>query len=287
MPNSIPDAVKQDLCKESVRTWEKEVQIFITETMRLVAAEMAKVLDVAFAGLQKRAVYREAKVHLNDFLKEHAENLRSRLMYAFQLEGHQLYTLNEQFFQLNQESELRELMRHRHHYRWAAFTKDESNTRPKALGEMNADEKKKEAATMDDQAKKMGRDTFQQELEVCAYVRGYFLTAASRFIDNTSLHIVSGLFPTVASQITSSMYLDTKLGLVDLPDRTVFNRLMEEEPKTAELRAQLKEDKKKFDKAMESILALEQTAQTAHEDIVGGMDDFMEVDDDDDDEGPF
>jgi hypothetical protein len=240
---------------------------------------------MAFAGLQKRAVFREAKVHLNEFVKEHTEDLRTKLMYAFQLESHQLYTLNEQFFQLNQESELRELVRHRHHYRWLAHTKDESNMRPKALEEMSADEKRKEAATMDDQVKKMGRDPFQQELEVCAYVRGYYLTSAARFIDNTSLHIVSGLFPAVANQITSSMYLDTKLGLMEQPDRTLFDRLMEEEPKTAGLRTQLKEDKKKFDKAMESILALEKTAHTSQEDMVDGMDDYMEVDEDDDDDG--
>lgn len=56
---------------------------------------------------------------------------------------------------------------------------------------------------------------------------------------------------------------------------------MEEEPKTAELRNQLKEDKKKFDKAMESILALETSAIAAQEDILEGMDDYMEVEDDD------
>lgn len=175
MPNSISDSVKQDLCKESVVTWEKEVHIFVTDTMRLVGIEMARVLDVAFAGLQKRSVYRESKVYLNDFLKQHAEDLRSKLIYAFKLESHQLYTLNEHFFELNQESELRELMRHRHHYRWMAHVKDDSNTRPRPLTEMNADEKKKEATVMDEQVKRMGRDLFQQELEVCAYVRAYYL----------------------------------------------------------------------------------------------------------------
>lgn len=280
MPNSIPDAVKQDLCRESVLTWEKEVQIFVTETMRLVGAEMAKVLDTAFAGLQKRAVFRQAKVHLNDFLKEHAEDLRSKLVYAFQLESYQLYTLNEQFFQLNQEGELRELMRHRHHYRWLAYTKDESNKRPTPLEEMDADERQKEASQMAKDAAKLGRDPYQQELEVCSYVRGYYLTAAARFIDNTSLHIVSGLFPNVANKITSDMYLDDKLGLLSQPDRAAFDRLMEEEPKTAELRSQLKDDKKKFDKAMESILTLEKTAQAHSEDIDDEVDDYMELDDD-------
>jgi hypothetical protein len=46
---------------------------------------------------------------------------------------------------------------------------------------------------------------------------------------------------------------------------------MEEDPATADKRAQLKEDKNKFDKAMESILALEKSvsARTAHNDGEG------------------
>lgn len=40
---------------------------------------------------------------------------------------------------------------------------------------------------------------------------------------------------------------------------------MDEEPKTADLRKQLKEDKKKFDKAIDCILALEKSVSGAEE----------------------
>jgi hypothetical protein len=53
---------------------------------------------------------------------------------------------------------------------------------------------------------------------------------------------------------------------------------MEEEPKTAELRSQLKTDRKKFEKAMESILALEKSAGTARNG--GGGDEEMDFDGD-------
>lgn len=53
---------------------------------------------------------------------------------------------------------------------------------------------------------------------------------------------------------------------------------MEEEPKTADLRKQLKEDKKKFDKAMDCILALEKSASgTAEESETDGFEDQDDV----------
>ena len=48
---------------------------------------------------------------------------------------------------------------------------------------------------------------------------------------------------------------------------------MEEEPKTADLRKQLKEDKKKFEKAMECILTLEKSVSGCGENDGHGLDD--------------
>lgn len=55
---------------------------------------------------------------------------------------------------------------------------------------------------------------------------------------------------------------------------------MEEESATADKRAQLKDDKHKFDKAMESILALEKSvsARTAHNNGEGDEDMDFDVD---------
>ena len=68
-----------------------------------------------------------------------------------------------------------------------------------------------------------------------------------------------------------------------MTDRALFDRLMEEEAATADKRAQLKEDKNKFDKAMQSILALEASVSartaTAHDDG-DGEDEDMDYDGD-------
>lgn len=53
---------------------------------------------------------------------------------------------------------------------------------------------------------------------------------------------------------------------------------MEEEPKTADLRKQLKDDKKKFDEAMACILALEKSAGAPDDDT--DADNLLDTQDD-------
>ncbi|KAB5543142.1 P-loop containing nucleoside triphosphate hydrolase protein [Coniochaeta sp. 2T2.1] len=268
VPDSIPDAVFQFLCTESVQPWGRPVQAFLKDTMKLVNAELHSALDTAFSMLKKRTVYREARAHLDALLKAHRETLTQQLGYALNLERRRMFTKNSSFFTTNKESELRELTRFRHFYRWASIMGQQAvqGERPKPYEKMTEEEKQQEQARMAKETPKMGRDPYQQELEVAAYVRGYYLTAASRFIDNVSLHILSGMLPLMADSITQ--HLDRKLGLMDQADKALFERLMEEEATTADKRAQLKEDKHKFEQAMESILALERTvsARTAQND---------------------
>lgn len=220
VPDSIPDSVYQFLCTESVQPWGRPVNTFLKETTKLVNAQLHRALETAFSVLKKRSVYREARTYLDAFLKTHRENLTVQLHYALNLERRRMYTVNDTFFTANKESELRELTRHRHFYRWAAMGQagQDERPRPRDYSKMTEEERQNEQARMAKEAPKMGKDPYQQELEVGAYIRGYYLTAASRFIDYVSLHILSGLFPTVAVDI--QQHLDRKLGLLDQPGRS-------------------------------------------------------------------
>jgi len=216
VPDSIPEGVYQYLCTESVQPWIRPVTAFMKETTKLVNAELHRALESAFAVLKKRCVYREARTHLDAFLKAHRDTLANQLNYALTLERRRMYTKNDSFFAINKEAELRELKRHRHFYRFVAMGQQAGPgdaQRPRLLKDMSAEEIQQEEARMAKEAPKMGPDPFSQEIDVAAYTRGYYLTAASRFIDYVSLHILSGMFPTVAESIQH--YLDKKLGLMD------------------------------------------------------------------------
>lgn len=212
MPNTIAHEVYEFLCMDAVKPWNKPLITFLNGTVKLLEGEMSIALDQAFASLKKRLVFRESKKHLGDFIKSHRETLTSQLMYTYRTETRRLYTINLTFFNHNQEEEKRILVRHRHHYRWAAHSGVPSET-PKPLSELTEEERLQEQSRMQKEANKMGRDPYEQEIGVIAYVRGYYLTAAYRFIENISLQMMSGLFPSISESV--DFYLDKKLGLLD------------------------------------------------------------------------
>lgn len=212
MPNAIPYEVYEFLCMDAVKPWNKPLSTFLNATMQLLQKEAMSSLDQAFSNLKKRLVFREAKKHLGDFIKGHRETLTAQLMHTYRTETFRLYTVNNAFFNHNLEEEKRILARHRHHYRWAAHIGQASESL-KPLDKLNEEERVQEQSRMQKEANKMGKDMYEQELDVVAYVRGYYLTAAFRFIDNVSLQMTSGIFPSISESV--DFHLDRKLGLLD------------------------------------------------------------------------
>ena len=210
MPNAIPHQVYVDLCKDAVKPWDGPLKHFLTTMVQLLHKEINHALDASFSTLKKRLVYRESKRFLAEFVKGHRETLDGRLKHALKMEKHGLYTVNTAFFNHNLDEERRILARHRHHYRWAAYCGQPAE-RIKPLEQLSDEERQQEMVKTQKEAAKMGQDKYEQELGVIAYVRAYYLTAAARFIDNVSLHVIAGLFPDVSESV--KLYLDERLGL--------------------------------------------------------------------------
>lgn len=155
------------------------------------------------------------------------------------------------------------LRRSRHFYRWKAYNNDTSPEKLEDWDKMTAESRRKEEDKIQKEQGRLGEDEYSAELDVAARVRGYYLTAAMRFIDVTAMHITSGLFPDLIGDI--EMYLDKSMGLVGGAgyDPDVFVRLMEEEQSTAEKRVELKARVGRFDRAVTEIQELKKTVMQA------------------------
>jgi hypothetical protein len=75
--------------------------------------------------------------------------------------------------------------------------------------EERSKEMNKRAAEIKDE--QLGPDPFKLELEVAAYVRGYYMTAALRFVDSVCLSVHGKLFRSISQSIF--YYLETQLGI--------------------------------------------------------------------------
>lgn len=210
----VSSSIHEPLYKEAAKTWAPYLDRFINHTFTFLEAEILGVLSAAFSHLQNRAVYKESLEHIKAFVEEHKKDLRDQLMLLYRLETQRLCTINDESLERYEAAELKILVRHRNHFRIAAHKGEELGSVRK-MEDLSEEELVQEAAKMAKELKNLGPDQFELELGVAAYVRGYYLTAATRFVDYVYVHVMSGLLPRVASVIDT--YLHDKLGLTGGP----------------------------------------------------------------------
>lgn len=257
-PGEVPYDVIESLCMEAVRPWSAPLQSFLDSTMRHLRDELNSSLNESFKDLKKRQVYTNAKKLTTEWLKIHKTRIAEQLERNLKMETSKIYTMDDDSFQRHRAHEAHMLKRNRHFYRWKAYNGDTVQERIEDWDKLSAEGRRKEEEKMVKEGAKLGDDSYEVELGVASHVRGYYLTAAMRFIDIIAMHITSGLFPDLETDI--ELYLDKNMGL-DRPNlgAQVFEELMEEEQSTAERRVRLKAELERFEKAVREISDLNQT----------------------------
>jgi hypothetical protein len=260
-PGLVSASVYEPLYTEAAKTWAPYLDTFVNNTFALLQAEIFAILDTAFVHLKNRAVYKESLEHMRAFVETQKAELRAQLQRMYNLEAKRLFTKDEEALKRNQAVERGILVRHRNHFRIAAHNGEEICSVPK-VEDMTDEERKQEETKMARELKNLGPDPFEPELNVAAYIRGYYLTAANRFVDYVSLHVMSGLLPQVASVIET--YLHEKLGLTGrVTTQEVLQRLMSEGPEIEQKRRDLRAEKETLDGAMDIIVNLERREAAA------------------------
>ncbi|KAG5930038.1 hypothetical protein E4U42_003199 [Claviceps africana] len=253
MPDRISDEVYQDLITESVRPWKEPMDVFITRAMQDLLQSLGTALNKSLENLKKRSIYKKANEHLRRCIEEHKLAIKSDLDLLYHDEVERVLTFNEEAFKQYKAEELFDLTRFRHYMRMKAIGPDPGRFVP--LDQLSEDKRVQDAKKRETELARIGPDRFKPEIEVVAYVRGYYRLAALRFADAVSQRIICRMIPSIRRELP--FYMEKKLGLRRPDAANVYVELMEEDEKTAETRKNLKIEKEKFEKALASIGALE------------------------------
>lgn len=229
MPGIVTEDVYNSLCMEAVRPWKGPLQQLLDRTYRLLDTTLHQLLCEAFSNLRERLVFKKASSILKKFIVDQFHSVKDALLQYYALETRKFYTLDKDSLARHEHTEAKILTRHRHYYRMIAYLGDKASDRapPRPWEQMAEEERAREDVRMNQEAAKLGTDPFKAELGVCAYVRGYYLTASTRFIDTCTLNIISGLIPDVTESL-SKWHIDSQLGVFDgmstlfLPSVVVF-----------------------------------------------------------------
>ena len=211
LPDIVNPEVYSTIAVRAVSKWDQPLNAFINATMGLLKRKFGEALAMAFTNLQRRLVYKESVEQVNVFLEEKRKRYDGLLRQQLSFEKKKLFTLDEETFSRHRIAEMSLLQQARHYYRWKSYNGNMQLPPFKEFEKMNDEERSKEAREREKQSRILGPDTWNRELGVAAYVRGYYLTAASRFSENCTIAVYSGMFDDISDDI--DFYLEQKLGI--------------------------------------------------------------------------
>lgn len=254
MPDIITEEVYNDLCREAIKPWDGPMKAFLDQIMRLLSNLLEAALKKSFDRLSKRLIYQESRKLLRGYLEEQRGETLVALAGVYRLETFGLFTINREAFHGCRSAEGILLTRYRHEMRMKAHGYSDGRA-PDPWESLTEEKRAQDKKRREADVVKIGPDPFERELEVIAYVRGYYRLAALRFADSVALQITNGMIPQIQRQLP--YYLDEKLGLRGPDAAKIYERLMAEDEATATKRETLKGEREKFVKALASIEGLE------------------------------
>ena len=154
--------------------------------------------------MRERQIFRSALSYLEEFCEHKGREQQADLRKLYEAETYRLYTINEETFRRNRAEEHGAIMH-------ARIMKRLEAARLVTPGELDW-KKASDQRKINDLAGRLEPDPFDREIGVASYVRGYYWTAADRFVDNVGMLINSCLFKSVRDQSLDN-FMEEKLGL--------------------------------------------------------------------------
>lgn len=189
-PGHVNEKVKEDFALMSIVPWRHPLQDFLGSFFKMLREQIHAVLSDVLDNYKDTALYRRSKPIIDNFLLEVEEKQRDKSFRLYNIEKSALFTINNHAFDLNYNEALAHLKASRRKIRLNAHLDQmyRSYNGKSTLEAFKADQR--------DKVKDIdmpGRD-FRKELEVAAYIRGYYNTARLRFTDSVCADMNSVLF---------------------------------------------------------------------------------------------
>ena len=204
MPDFDNYKIREDYALVAVNPWKYPLETFIDHTFRLVRLELQSMLRSVLQSYEQTGLYRQSKDILEKFLLRQETEQRAISMEFYKTESAALFTINQGAFDLHKAEALAILQQQRRNRRVDCFMKNHPESEFK-----NADAREafKNKVTDAD----LGPDPFAKELDIAAYIKGYYTTARLRFVDSVCANMMSSYFGKIKEQL--SYLLEDELGL--------------------------------------------------------------------------
>lgn len=238
-PDFVSHRVRELFALQAIHFWDQPLKTFLDYTFSMVRDQILTILKAILQQYQHTDLYRRSLEYVEDFLRKHEKEQYKASMEFYTTEKGCLFTIDTNTFNRNKAEAYSILKAERRRKRLACYMT--AHYHRKSSGDEEKDRKDREdfaGKIRDDQ---LGPDLFDREIEVAAYIRGYYTTARLRFTDSICINLYSRFFRTIAQKI--DYFLEEKFELDNGDGEAICQVLLEGSPEIAQKRAGLRKRK--------------------------------------------
>lgn len=206
LPGLVNTHAHDQLCLEAIAPWQMALEIFSQKVHDLARSHLQAVLYKHLGFYAQTELYKQAAIHLDLFIDEFVAASTTQLMSYWKLENYKPCTLNEDGMNRHKANEQKVLVEQREINRAGAYLNHQMRigVKKKISPEMSPQERKREMEKRIADIRTKGelvKDPFESEIDVAAYVRGYYVTGGTRFVDCVILAVNGGFLRNIADNI--------------------------------------------------------------------------------------
>ncbi|KAF5870276.1 putative dynamin family protein [Botrytis fragariae] len=246
LPKVVDPRIHRFYCQKAVSRWKEPYKAVLLAAMTILRLSVQGILEKHLGIYRQTFLFKRSKEAIHEWLDKLQEQQLQTLEDIYQTENFAPFTLMEDGINENKKAELEKLQQSRHKHRANCFVdKQLAMNIKKIKAEKSTPEYHKARQILVSQVtpEQLGRDDFDVQIDVAAYVRGYYVVAANRFADSVCLSLNNRLFRHVHEQVEN--HLENVLG-TNHPENGISNSqiLMQEDNNVAEDRRKLYKAKK-------------------------------------------
>ncbi|QSZ36029.1 hypothetical protein DSL72_007153 [Monilinia vaccinii-corymbosi] len=249
LPNVVDPRIHRLYCKKAVSKWKRPYIAVCHGAVTLLRSSIQTILQKNLGLYKQTFLFKKSQIAINEWIDKLCDQQLNTLEDLYQTENFAPFTLIEGAINEGKNIELAKLQQSRHKHRANCFVDKQLALGIKKIkAERFTFEYQKARQALVDQVTKeqLGADPFEVQIDVAAYVRGYYHIAANRFADSVCISLNNRLFRHVYEQVEN--FLENKLGTND-PELGIRNSqdLMQEDNKVAEQRRRLQREIKNLE----------------------------------------
>jgi hypothetical protein len=215
LPGIVNGKLYDRQCLQSVTPWRQPLEAFFMKTISMLRDQLDEALCIHLGKFQQTELYNSAQRHLHAFLDKYVVEQRFALNELYELETYRPFTINKDSIRDYEVKELKSIHDTRKIQRaQGIFIRRLKSGQEKKLDEgLTRAEVQKFIQKKAEEIKpeELGKDPFEQEVRVAAYIRAYYITAGNRFADSVALNISGNLFRKIRQNILFHLEEELKL----------------------------------------------------------------------------